>query len=387
MDYWININGQQSGPYSYEQIQQSLAEGRISYNDYIWTAETNAWVTIQEKPEFAIPPVNLPSPSLPKQGAKSAGKKMGAVEIFGRCFAAFVVLFFVGGFWSIKSGWLKEGLTLLGNSEKNAQANKNYKKKLAIQKEERLAQVEEANRRKEEEAKRAEEEEEVRRQEEEVRRQEEEVKRNALRLLAEAQRKREATLKYFDKKFKLLEFEIENSFQKKILNSNFFNSSELDDFAPSYVLALRSAPNLLLAAIRAYVDYKGEKDEELKKKKVDRFNLRLEEAVQNFKNEKIQNEVLAAFSAITNRKHIWYKIIYNGGVDIYEFRKLTEEEKDVASGLSEIVSSLKAFENNPKSLSIFDSFLGGRPITNTLIEFSAFVDEGKFPDQIENTIK
>ena len=167
MDYWININGQQSGPYSYEQIQQSLAEGRISYNDYIWTAESNAWVTIQEKPEFAIQPVNLPSPSLPKQGAKSAGKKMGAVEIFGRCFAAFVGLLFLGVFLFIITcknsesfrGYLKERDDEYKKNPANwSEANKNYKKKLAIKKaeEERLAQVEEANRRKEEERQRRE---------------------------------------------------------------------------------------------------------------------------------------------------------------------------------------------------------------------------------------
>jgi hypothetical protein len=61
--YWISINGQQAGPYSYEQIKQSLAEGRISYYDYICYSGSNAWVTIQEKPEFAPQPVTSPSPS------------------------------------------------------------------------------------------------------------------------------------------------------------------------------------------------------------------------------------------------------------------------------------------------------------------------------------
>jgi hypothetical protein len=66
--YWININGQQAGPYSYEQIKQSLAEGRISYNDYICTSGSNAWVAIQEKPEFATQPVTSPSSSWQEQG-------------------------------------------------------------------------------------------------------------------------------------------------------------------------------------------------------------------------------------------------------------------------------------------------------------------------------
>jgi len=62
MNYYINRNGEQSGPFSLQEIQQQLAEGRIATTDLAWAEGMPQWVTVADILKPAGSPAPQPAP-------------------------------------------------------------------------------------------------------------------------------------------------------------------------------------------------------------------------------------------------------------------------------------------------------------------------------------
>jgi hypothetical protein len=86
MGFWIYRSGQQFGPYSRENLQQYLADGRILPMDLGWTDGSTQWVPLSQLLAItSVPASPLPlQPSLPRPfaaGPITAGAKEGMQSI------------------------------------------------------------------------------------------------------------------------------------------------------------------------------------------------------------------------------------------------------------------------------------------------------------------
>jgi hypothetical protein len=50
--YYVARNGQQFGPYTMEELQRYLGEGRLSLTDLAWTEGMQAWVALAQLPDL-----------------------------------------------------------------------------------------------------------------------------------------------------------------------------------------------------------------------------------------------------------------------------------------------------------------------------------------------
>lgn len=54
-----NPQGIQEGPYSVEDIQKMITDGKVSIEDYVWRTGLTGWVQLKDRAEFAIPSTSL----------------------------------------------------------------------------------------------------------------------------------------------------------------------------------------------------------------------------------------------------------------------------------------------------------------------------------------
>jgi hypothetical protein len=66
MKIYVNKNGQQSGPYTQEQLQQYLAMGELAAEDLAWHEGLPEWVTVGA----LVNPAGVPAPPMPPGGVQ-----------------------------------------------------------------------------------------------------------------------------------------------------------------------------------------------------------------------------------------------------------------------------------------------------------------------------
>ncbi|WP_028583242.1 TIGR00266 family protein [Desulfogranum mediterraneum] len=85
-NWYIAVNGQSQGPYSQEQLRQTLAAGQLEPSLLVWQEGYSDWVPASQIPELTLPGSNAPPPPFPGQQAheidyRIVGQEMQFVEI------------------------------------------------------------------------------------------------------------------------------------------------------------------------------------------------------------------------------------------------------------------------------------------------------------------
>lgn len=76
-NYYIAVNGQQTGPYDVNTVMEFIKQGQLQRDTLVWKAGMSDWAQVSTLPEFAslyvsVPPPIPPIPNQPTQGVDSS---------------------------------------------------------------------------------------------------------------------------------------------------------------------------------------------------------------------------------------------------------------------------------------------------------------------------
>jgi len=88
--YFLGIKGEQSGPYSVEEVGQKIARGEVGADDLCWREGFHEWLPVSSLPELGkaaqhsalqLPPVSIPPPHVPRTPQPMARNEAGWLYI------------------------------------------------------------------------------------------------------------------------------------------------------------------------------------------------------------------------------------------------------------------------------------------------------------------
>jgi hypothetical protein len=62
VQYYVNLNGQNLGPYNLNQLQQMATAGQLQPTTYVWKNGMSNWILAKDSPELASLFSQMPPP-------------------------------------------------------------------------------------------------------------------------------------------------------------------------------------------------------------------------------------------------------------------------------------------------------------------------------------